>query len=512
MRNTIWIRRALTLASLTLMAISASTGAHAQSLKKFVVDPHAVAGGANAHGWALLDAKAPDGGATITLGSDQSFAAVPATVTVPAGESGVTFTITTSAVTADSPANITATDSSSKSLSASLTVKAPIVVALKDAAIFPQKVQSGKASHGGVRLSAPAPAGGFAVNLSFDQTFAHAPASVTVAQGKREAYFDITTDAGNTGDTNLTASDGAGNQATAKLTLYQFTLGLRGLEIHPDHVNAGNSAKGHVQLNGKAPDGGLAITLSSDQSFAHPDATVTVPAGKESADFNIATDAGANGDANISASDGTKTLSAKLHVATNTVGIKFVGSGDGPYTGGSKIHAFVVLTGKAPAGGELINLASDNAALQAPASVTVPEGAVYVTFDLTSSPVTAKTVATLSATDPNSKTATNKVTLLPLGLAGFKVTTEHVIGGSNATAVLYLSGPAPDGGLTFSLSSDSTSAQPPATATVPAGAKFVLVTIPTGAVTAPTKVTLTATDGSGNSKTATLWIVVAKRA
>lgn len=511
--NYTWIRRLLSTATLTVLALSLSAASQAQSIKKFKLSPSTVTGGSNAEGWALLDSKAPTGGAQLTLSSDQAFAQVPQTVTVPAGESRVSFSITTSAVTADSVANLTATDGAGNSLTAPLTVKAPIVLALKSVGLEPGKVASGKSAHGSIHLNGEAPTGGFAVSLSFDQPFAHAPASVTVPAGEREAKFSVTTDAGQSGNTTLTATDGSGNTATAPLSVYAFTVGLRGLELHPDHVLAGNSTMGHVRLNGQAPSGGLTITLSSDQSFAHPDATVTVAAGSNSADFNIATDAGSSGTANISATDGTNTFSASLKVkAPPVLDVKLVGAGDGPYIGGSSFNGFVVLNGAAPTGGFNVTLSSDNTALQPPAQVTVPAGQNYVTFSITSSAVTASTAVTLTATDANSVTVTRKVTLLPAsGLKRLRLTPDHVAGGSSATGVLSLFGAAPDGGLTFTLTSDSTSAVVPSTVTVAAGATSATFTITTSAVTALTKVTLTATDSSGNTKTATLYLQVSAR-
>src|SRR3989441_3471564 len=67
-------------------------------LSSLAVSPTTVTGGSNSTGTATLDGPAPAGGAQVTLSSDNTAATVPASVTVPAGATSVTFTVTTSAV------------------------------------------------------------------------------------------------------------------------------------------------------------------------------------------------------------------------------------------------------------------------------------------------------------------------------------------------------------------------------------------------------------------------------
>ena len=70
------------------------------SLSSMLVSPYSVTGGANAQGTAFLTGPAPVGGAVVTLSSsNRAAAAVPASVTVPAGATSATFPITTSTVT-----------------------------------------------------------------------------------------------------------------------------------------------------------------------------------------------------------------------------------------------------------------------------------------------------------------------------------------------------------------------------------------------------------------------------
>ncbi|HZH98977.1 MAG TPA: RHS repeat-associated core domain-containing protein, partial [Fimbriimonadaceae bacterium] len=68
------------------------------NLATLAVNPSTVKGGTNTTGTVTLDLAAPSGGAVVNLSSSTSYIAVPASVTVPAGQTTVTFTITTRAV------------------------------------------------------------------------------------------------------------------------------------------------------------------------------------------------------------------------------------------------------------------------------------------------------------------------------------------------------------------------------------------------------------------------------
>lgn len=77
------------------------------------VAPGSVAGGANATATVALNGVAPAGGAVVALTSDSAAAVVPSSVLVPAGQTGVTFSVKTSAVTTSTTATLAATYGSS---------------------------------------------------------------------------------------------------------------------------------------------------------------------------------------------------------------------------------------------------------------------------------------------------------------------------------------------------------------------------------------------------------------
>ncbi len=78
-------------------------------LQSMTISPASVTGGSNATGTVFLSAPAPSGGASITLStSNGSAARAPGIVTVPAGQTSASYTLTTFAVTANTTVTITA--------------------------------------------------------------------------------------------------------------------------------------------------------------------------------------------------------------------------------------------------------------------------------------------------------------------------------------------------------------------------------------------------------------------
>jgi hypothetical protein len=87
-----------------------STPPSPASLSAVSVSPSSVVGGSTSKGTITLTSAAPSGGALVSLSSaNSSVAAVPASVTVAAGASSVTFNVTTSAVSVNTSVTITAT-------------------------------------------------------------------------------------------------------------------------------------------------------------------------------------------------------------------------------------------------------------------------------------------------------------------------------------------------------------------------------------------------------------------
>ncbi|MCX7993793.1 MAG: S8 family serine peptidase [Fimbriimonadales bacterium] len=177
--------------------------------------------------------------------------------------------------------------------------------------------------------------------------------------------------------------------------------------------------------------------------------------------------------------------------------------------GGNSVTGTVTLTSAAPSGGFVVNLSSSNAAVASvPSSVTVPAGATSANFTVSTAAVSSSTNVTITASAGGvSRTAT--LTVNPAStvtLQSLTISPTSVWGGSSATGTVTLSGPAPAGGATVQLRSNSSRASVPTSVTIPAGATSANFTIRTTSAFSITTVTITATyNGVSRSAQLTVW-------
>jgi hypothetical protein len=157
------------------------------ALASVVLNPTTVTGGTSSTGTVTLTGAAA-AAATVTLSSNNGAAVVPATATVAAGQTSGTFQVTTNAVSASTPATITATYGVAKT--AALTVNPPVVSMVT---LAQSTVTGGTSTTGTVTLSGPAATGGDVVTLSSTNAAATPQATVTVAAGASTAQFNVTT-------------------------------------------------------------------------------------------------------------------------------------------------------------------------------------------------------------------------------------------------------------------------------------------------------------------------------
>jgi len=276
----------------TLYGLSASFSLSNVALASLTLSPASVVGGKpTTANTVTLTSAAPASGATITLTStDPAVAAVPASVTVGGGSTVSPFTITTTAVATEARVTIKASDGTNTK-SEALTVKPAALTSVK---LSPGSVVGGKSTtNNSVTLNGPAPTGGAVVDLSSsDPTVASVPVSVTVAAGATTSpVFTIATAAVATDTSETISATYNGVMKTANLTVN--APAVASLRLSPATVVGGRSTtRNTVTLNGPAPTGGAAVTLTSgDSAVADPPPTVTVPAGATSATFTITTTA-----------------------------------------------------------------------------------------------------------------------------------------------------------------------------------------------------------------------------
>ena len=388
------------------------------SLSSLTMNPTTVVGGAQSStGTVTLSGPAPTGGAVVSLSSSNpSVAAVPASVTVPAGASSASFLATTSAVVASTAVTISASYGGA-SRTASLTVTPPTAT-LSSLTLNPTSVTGGtQSSTGTVTLSGPSPSGGAVVSLaSSNPSVAAVPASVTVPAGASSASFTVTTSAVVASTAVTISASYGGASRTASLTVTPPTATLSSLTLNPTSVVGGTqSSTGTVTLSGPAPSGGAVVSLSSSNpSAAAVPAGVTVPAGASTASFAVTTGAVvASTTVSITASFGGASRTASLAVTPPPVTLSSLTLNPTSVVGGVQSSTgTVTLSGPAPSGGAVVVLSSSNTSLASvPSRVTIPAGATSAAFTVNTSIVVVSTSVNISASY-NSTTRTATLSLL----------------------------------------------------------------------------------------------------
>lgn len=377
------------------------------------VSPSVVFGGGTTAvtGKVTIAEAAPAGGTVVNLASSlPTVASVPATVTVAAGATTASFTVTTVAVKTATPVTITVT-AGGVNQTTTLTVDP---LQLSAVALTPTAVLGTVSSAGTVTLNGPAPTGGAKVTLALsDATSATlSGTSVTVAAGATTAPFTIKTKAVNAAKSvTVTATYVA--PATATLTINPPVISAITSNT-TSNLGGFTSPTITFTLSGPAGPSGAVVTLSATPSTAASFSvtTLTIAAGKTSGAVMLKTSAvSANTTVTIK---GTYNGSISTTLVVSEAAMSALKLSRTSVTGGSTVSVTgtITLTGAAGPSGDKVTLSSTNAAFPVPASVTVPAGAKTATFTVLSKKVTGSTsvTVTVTATLGVAKTAVISVT------------------------------------------------------------------------------------------------------
>jgi hypothetical protein len=260
-------------------------------------------------GTIVLNGVAPSGGAVVSLSSSNAAARVPATVTVPAGQSAGIFGVSTGAVPATTSAVIRASFGGvtvSETLIVSPFVSPTSPPAIASLALTPTAVPGGRRSRGRITMTASAPDpsdGPVVVALASDRPdIAVVQKEVTVGFGGTIADFAVKTFAVSALTQVMITATYAGLTRSAILTVEPSAEAppppppppptgptLTALTANPTTVVSGNASTGTVTLSAAAPSGGALVSLSDDSPAVSAPASVSVPAGASSATFTIST-------------------------------------------------------------------------------------------------------------------------------------------------------------------------------------------------------------------------------
>ncbi|HWA82776.1 MAG TPA: hypothetical protein VG820_05055 [Fimbriimonadaceae bacterium] len=459
----------------------------APTIQSITIGSGTVVGGNTIQGAVTLTGKAPSGGAVIALqSSNTAVATTPSSVTIPANQTTVNFTVTTHIVSNDTNVTITGTYRSLQA-TANLLVTAQKVIGLT---MTPNPAVGGNTVQGRVTLAGPATSG-TVVQLSSDDTaVASVPASVTVSSGQTSATFNVTTHTVNsTTIVNIFAVLGSSSQ---QCPLTVQALALYGFTLSTNTSFERSTLTGTVSLNGPALSGGAVVQLSQTNGDAATiPSSVTIPQGQSSKTFTITTKAVTSTQfTTITATRGRVSLQQNLTVTA--IPIQNVQLNASMVTGGTSVSGVVHLAARAPSGGYVVNLTSSYPTVaKVPARVTVASGASSVAFTVTTYPVPQTYFVTITGTHGLS-TASAPLQVVPPEVSTFKLSTYRTKGGNSLTGTVTLTGKAPTGGLTVHISANPNLAAPATTVVVKAGSTSVSFKINTQHVSTQTPVTMTA--------------------
>jgi len=467
------------------------------SVNGVTASPTSVVGGNPSTGTVTLSDPAGPGGAVVALSSSSTSATLPPSVTVAAGSTTATFTITTSSVASNVSATIMASLNGGTA-STTLSVEVPLLSGLT---ISPNAVVGGNSPTGIVSLARAAPSGGATVSL-IASAGVGVPPSVTVAAGSSSASFSITTIGQSTTVTaTITASlSGVSKSRTLSITAASLTV----LSIAPNPVTGGNSTIGTLNLNGASPAGGISVNLTSNFNDAKVPASVTIASGEFSAQFPISTKA--------MSKPARATITATCNVGSQTASLTIqpawllsVSLSPSAVVGGSKtrVTGAVTLTGPAVSPGDAVKLSSSNNELaRVPAEVRVLKGSTSASFSVSHRQVASTQTVTITASYGAIKQSAT-LTLNPFQVVSLALAPPTVTGGKDAMGTVTLNAEpgSGSGAVTVKLSSSSSSLKLPAEVGVAEGSEDAHFVARTIAVATSTIATVMAIHGSSSQST-----------
>ncbi len=186
------------------------------------LNPASVTGGSNSTGTVSISPTSSTVTSISLSSSNTAIGTVPSSISIPAGSTSATFTVSTVAVTSSTQITIGASNGSVQG-SAMLTVNA--VSSGLTLNLNPTSIIGGSSSTGTVTLSAPVSSNTTITLSSSNTTVVTTPSSVTVLAGSATATFPITT-------TSVTAV----TNATINVT-YQSSTASASLTVDPPNPN-----------------------------------------------------------------------------------------------------------------------------------------------------------------------------------------------------------------------------------------------------------------------------------
>ncbi|RYG46619.1 hypothetical protein EON79_09670, partial [bacterium] len=332
---------------------------------------------------------------TLALSSSDPRVNLPATVTVPAGQTSAKVTLAPPGlVSGSTPVTLSAAYDGKTVASTGLTL-----LPLKASISFDSNsVPSGTPVVGSVDLNVPV-AHALTVALSSNNGSVMVPASATVKAGGRFATFPISTlpSATNASVAITVTVNGVSSSTSLKLLAVP---GVKSLTL-PTTMYGNGRVSGTVRLTMAAKAGGTVVALSSSNLSLTIPATVTVPEGQYSATFETTTsDVAALTNATVTASAGPS--SATAGVAVKPLIITSFTVSPTTATSNTTVTLFIKLAAVAGVDTVVTLTSADPSIVSVPATVTIPAGSQTVTVSIPLGSIAVTKFVRITATKPGS--------------------------------------------------------------------------------------------------------------
>jgi len=379
-----------------------------------------------------LNAAAPSGGFGVSLASNNAAVVVPASVTVAAGATTASFAATVSSISTAQTVTLTASANSVAKTFALQVGTSVITLSVSSSSLTfgsinvntaaTQTMTLSSTGTGAVTVSAATMTGSgftvsgatFPITLNPNQT-----ATLTV-------QFDPTVAGAVSGSLMLTSNSSSGTSTVVSVSGTGVPV-LSGLTCVSGSMTGTGTDSCTVTLNAAAPSGGLAVSVASNSAVVTVAASVTVASGSTTASFTATVSSVSTAQTvtlTASANSVAKTFALQLGTSLPVLSASTCASGS--MTGAGTDSCTVTLNAAAPSGGFAVSVASNNAAVVVPASVTVTAGATTASFTATVSSVSTAQTVTLTA----SANSVAKTFALQLGTATPTLST-------NATTIAF---------------------------------------------------------------------------
>lgn len=319
------------------------------------------------------------------------------------------------------------------------------------------------------------------------------PDSVTFNVGDQQANFQIRT-TGVHVPTNIIVTATVNDvDRVSSFTVNPPTMAS--IVVTPSEFTGGNTVNALIKTSGIAGPDGCVITLQSSGAAVRVPASVTIPRGRNFVNVDVVTvktSLKIVRSVTATTPDGlSKTTSMTINPVTTEVSSLTLNPSS--VFGGDTTTGTIVLTNPAPVGGINVTVQDTSSIITPPPFVAFAQGEKTKTFTITTKEVASNTSGTITARyDASKKTAT--LSIKPTQkIITMTAMPPSITGGFNTKVRIVLYSAAPANGLTISLKDFSSAANTPASVFVPAGVKFVDVTIPTVKVNVNTSVRVRAT-------------------